>query len=377
MFLKAGAIFVTGLTGLESAFQLNLVMTVMLAMVLAYTMLGGMLSVVFTDYLQFVLLSIGLLLTSVLAIRALGWEHITSTTVDLKGIAGVDPFHPNGGGAEPGEGGVGYVVWMAFVGVISAAVWQTAVMRACSAESTAVVKRLYVISSIGFLIRFLVPYFLGICAFVYVAGDAGLEAIYLAPGADSVTSLKAMPVVLGRLLPTGLLGIVAAGMLAAFMSTHDSYLLCWSSVLTQDVVAPLYQDRLSTRARLILTRSLIFVIGVFLLVWSLWYPLKAHLWDYMAVTGGIYFTGAFVILAFGIYWRRASTAGAYAALATGFLVILGLGPVKEFVFTGIGLGNPPSHFIGLAAVGAAIVAMVAFSLLRPDPERPGRETETL
>lgn len=48
----------------------------------------------------------------------------------------------------------------------------------------------------------------------------------------------AMPLMLGRILPIGLIGLITAGMLAAFMSTHDSYLLCWSSVITQDVIAP-------------------------------------------------------------------------------------------------------------------------------------------
>ena len=48
-----------------------------------------------------------------------------------------------------------------------------------------------------------------------------------------------MPVFLGRILPAGLIGLVTAGMIAAFMSTHDSYLLCWSSVITQDIIGPL------------------------------------------------------------------------------------------------------------------------------------------
>ena len=38
-------------------------------------------------------------------------------------------------------------------------------------------------------------------------------------------------------------------------------------------------------------------IGVFLLVWGLWYPLGEDLWDYMAVTGAVYFAGAAALLA--------------------------------------------------------------------------------
>ena len=80
------------------------------------------------------------------------------------------------------------------------------------------------------------------------------------------------------------------------MSTHDSYLLCWASVLTHDVVAPATNERLTTRWRLALSRVFILVIGLFLLVWGLWYDLGQDLWDYMAVSGAIYFTGAFTLL---------------------------------------------------------------------------------
>ena len=71
LFLKVGAIFVQGilsatygiswLEGSESI--LAIIMTILLVMVLLYTILGGMISVIITDYIQFVVLSIGLILS--------------------------------------------------------------------------------------------------------------------------------------------------------------------------------------------------------------------------------------------------------------------------------------------------------------------------
>jgi SSS family solute:Na+ symporter len=366
LFLKAGSVFVTGLTGMTSPTELKLVMTVLLGLVLLYTILGGMLSVVITDYIQFVVLSFGMLAACAFAVRELGWQPIVTTVESLKGQAGFDPFH--------GEGfGLTYVVWMIFTaGLVSCAIWQTAVMRACAADSTRTVRRLYVWSSIGFTIRFLIPNFLGLCALVYVSQHSALRGVFLPEGgeAPAEVTLAAMPLFLSQILPIGLIGLIGAGMLAAFMSTHDSYLLCWASVLTQDVVAPLSGERLSTRARIWLTRTLIAVIGIFLLVWSLWYPLGQDLWDYMAVTGAVYFTGAFALLLFGIYWRRASTTGAYLALVAGFSALLGLEPVREL----LGLGGFETaltgDIVGLSAVGLCVVLMVAGSLLFPD--RPAR-----
>ena len=391
MFLKAGSIFVMGITGMTSEYELKIIMSVLLGMVLLYTTLGGMVSVVVLDYIQFVVLSFALLATSVLAIRHLGWGNIIETVSELQGEAGFNPFHSEGFGTS-------YVVWMFFLGLVNCAIWQTAVIRACSADSIRTVKRLYTFASVGFLIRFLIPYFFGICAFVYIAQPEheSLKSIFLPQGgpADAQVTLMAMPVFLSQILPAGFIGIVSAGMLAAFMSTHDSYLLCWSSVLTQDVVAPWFKKGLSSKARLLLTRIFIVAIGIFILVWGLWYDLGQDLWDYMAISGAIYFTGAIALLVFGIYWKRASKVGAYLALVCGFGALSGLKPIQAplspliFRFSsflssfriGSILGIKPveeisSATVGLTVITLAVVLMVVGSLVFPDRGRAGERKE--
>jgi len=419
LFLKAGAIFVMGITNigvgdlspdmqLALGTGLKVIMTVLLGCVLLYTALGGMVSVVVLDYVQFVVLSFSLLAASLLSIRHLGWQNIVGTVSELKGAAGFNPFHP------PPEGfGTLYVVWMFFLGLVSCAVWQTAVIRACAAESVKVVKKLYVWSSIGFLIRFLIPYFFGISAFVFIAQNESLRNIFLSknPETSSDIALMAMPAFLGHILPVGLVGIVTAGMLAAFMSTHDSYLLCWSSVLTQDVVAPWFKRGLSSKVRLLLTRVFILVIGIFILIWGLWYDLGQDLWDYMAISGAIYFAGAIALLVFGLYWKRASRAGAYGALVCGFFALIGLAPVQKalgFVLNPIKLryemtkeipvdkltekmalvkdvlpgdqmaliyDNIGSEIIGLITIGLALLAMIVGSLAFPSRGKSAEHEE--
>ena len=94
----------------------------------------------------------------------------------------------------------------------------------------------------------------------------------------------------------------------------------------EDVAGPLSGGRLSTKARLVLARLFIFLIGMFLLVWSLWYPLGQDLWDYMAVTGAIYFIGATALL---VHPRRMGGARRLPLLAiqrvgTGKVMFLGV-----------------------------------------------------
>ena len=133
-----------------------------------------------------------------------------------------------------------------------------------------------------------------------------------------------MPLLIGQLLPPVLLGILMAGLLAAFMSTHDSYLLAWASVISQDVVGPLKPGGLDSRQSILVTRVAVLGIGLFLLVFAVWVELPESVWTYMAVTGTVYLSGAATSLIGGMYWRRASATGALWALLGGLLALFGL-----------------------------------------------------
>ena len=369
LFLKVGSMFIVGVTGMsETGYAVETVMVFLITLVLIYTCLGGMVSVVISDYVQFVVLSFGILLTTVLAVHYLGWSNIFDTVQAEMKRGGFDPTV-----AESGFGWE-YIIWMGFLGLVSCGIWPTSVARALAMDSPQAVKRQYMFASISYMIRFLVPYFWGICAFVFIMQHADLKEVFfpagypapenLPDGMRAADNLYAMPQFLGEILPAGVIGIITAGMVAAFMSTHDSYLLCWSSVLTQDVVAPIREaggKPLSSKARVTLTRVFIVAIGIYVLYWGLIYKGRNDIWDYMAVTGAIYFSGAFALLLGGLYWRRASSTGAFLALLAGMTAVVGLTPVQDAI--GIPIA---SERVGLISIGATILAMVFGSLLFPD-----------
>lgn len=381
LFLKVGSTFIVGVTGLsETGFALQIVMAALLILVLAYTTMGGMISVILTDYVQFVVLSVGILIATFLAINQLGWTQMFATVGDVMGEKGFNPV------AADSKFGWSYVFWMFITaGLVGSAVWPTAVSRALTMESTRAVKRQYIWSSISFTVRFMIPYFWGIAAFVYIMASpdgADLKALFFPDGPGSLSqehSLIAMPVYLGRLLPPVLIGIITAAMIAAFMSTHDSYFLCWSSVITQDVVAPLRREPLSEKARVKLTRFIILAIGIYVYIWGLTYKGGEDIWDYMAVSGAIYFNGALAVLIGGLYWKRASSAGAFAALLAGVTAIFGLSPVQRLVglqfrdASGEWVARMTGAQVGLISVGLALGSMVLFSLLFPDKKNTSTE----
>jgi len=383
LFLQVGAQFIVGATGLElGGGTLIAVMTGLLVLVLVYTVLGGMISVILTDYTQFVVLSVGVVITSVLSIREIGVDEMYVAVRDSMGEAGFNPM------ADGSKFGWSYVLYQFFAaGIVGCAVWPTAVSRSLAMESPAAVKKQLSISAVSFVMRFLIPMFWGIAAFTWFSRiHPELSETFIGDAAIDDAGLYALPVFLSQILPTGVLGLVVAAMIAAFMSTHDSYLLCWSSVLTQDVVAPLRKKSLSNRSRILLTRVFIVLIGAFIWGWGLLYKGDDRIWDYMVITGSIYFTGAFVVMVGGIYWKRASRVGAIAGLLAGASAVLGMEPIRvslvTFACSVAGLNSEhwlnaiTSSVVGLCSLGLTAVLFVVVSLMTPDDSHEYRGGST-
>lgn len=362
LFLQAGARFMMGVTGYSNPAGLKLFMSAMLIMVLIYTVAGGMISVVINDFLQFIVLSIGMIIGSIFAIKAIGWNNLFKIPESVDSASWFNPV------AEGSEFGTIYVIFMVALTFSAGALWQSGTLRALSAKTPKIAKQLYAWSSVSYLARRVIPMLWGICAFIFVSQTPKLLAAFQGP--EALNSQFGMPIFIAKILPSGLLGLITAGMLAAFMSTHDSYLLSWSSVITQDIIAPLRKNSLSDKSRLLITRICIVSIGIFLLIWGLWFEAPVSLWNYMAVTGTIYLAGAFTVVTAGLYWKRASKTGAMIALFAGLIAILGIGPWTRGE-------NVPFYltdkFIGVMAFATAILGMIFGSLLFPDKKKAEEE----
>ena len=333
LFLKIGAKFFQSIFG-DIGISLSAIMVVLLILVLFYTMMGGMLSVIITDYIQFVVLSVGLLLSTFLAIYTIGWNNIFGAFKDEESFNPIinDSF------------GYDYIIWMVILGFVSCVVWPTATTRALAMKDHYAVKKQYILSSISFLIRFIIPSFLGICAFIYFNGE-------------SVDSLGGMPSFLKEILPIGILGLVVAGMVSAFMSTHDSYLLCWSTIIVNDIISPLWRN-IDSNGKIFLSRIIICLLGLYILYWGLFYNGNEDIWGYLAITGSVYFSGAISLIICGLYSKSVNTYGAYCSLFCGLLSLIGLAPIKEYL--NIGLSNSS---IGLITLSMSLIMMFLGSFL--------------
>jgi SSS family solute:Na+ symporter len=351
-FLRLGGEFFVHVGGLDPR-HLELTMTVLLAVVLLYTVMGGMVSVLVTDYLQFLIMGLGLLITSVLVLHNVGWSdliwrlsevHQASTAANRPGgLVMAEPLNPFV------SNGWSWLIWQSMLMLAGAVTWQTSIARVLSAKDSRTAKRVYWGTSFYFVGRFLLPGLWGAAAFVYFWSQGGLPA-----GIDSRT---AMPAYLGTLLPAGVLGIVVAAMLAAEMSTDSGYLLTWSTVIYNDLINPCLRRPLSDRARLLVVRALVVALGLFLMAYGLWYKLPGKAWDYISVTATIYLSSIFTLLIGALYWPKANRWGAYAAMLLGAAA-----PVAFLVINIDGKERIAPEAAGLTAFALAFAGMFFGSL---------------
>jgi SSS family solute:Na+ symporter len=343
VFLRTGGQFLVLVSGLDVKY-LEIMMTMLLVGVAIYTILGGMLSVLVTDFLQFVVMSIGLIVVTALVLVNVGWESLASTVRTHYGDGGFNPF------LNPTMGWQ-YVLFNAMLNFAVVLTWQTTIARVLAAKDTETGRKIYTRTSFFFVCRFLIPGVWGIAA--------------LATLAPMAQTLEAMPRYLSATVPAGLMGLLIAAMLAADMSTDSSYMLTWGSVIYNDIMAPFRKKPWPEKKGLLWNRMIVAGIGVFLLLYGLWYPLKGDLWTYLGVTGTIYLASISVLLIACCYWKRANSWGAAASIVIS-AVIPGAYLVMEQLPSTASLAKEIGpYYSGIAAYVLSGLAMVVGSLLKP------------
>lgn len=137
---------------------------------------------------------------------------------------------------------------------------------------------------------------------------------------DTLQSQMRAPVVLSEILPIGLLGAFAAMMLAAFISTHDTYLHSWGSIFIQDVIMPFRKKPFDKDEHIKVLRYSIFGVAVFIFLFSLFFRQSQEIALYFAVTFAIFAGGVGAVIIGGLYWDKGTTEGAWTAMILGAFV---------------------------------------------------------
>ncbi len=166
-------------------------------------------------------------------------------------------------------------------------------------------------------------------------------------------------------LPFVISGLVAAGGMAAAMSTADGLLLAIANALSHDLYYKMIDPKADTAKRLLTARVLLIAIGAAgagVASLKLTSILGAVAWAFDFAASGLFFP-----LVLGIWWKRANTQGALAGMVFGFLA--GLFYLIYVRFMGgepwIGIDHLRFAIIGMPV---SLVAMVVVTLMTKEPD---------
>jgi cation/acetate symporter len=170
-------------------------------------------------------------------------------------------------------------------------------------------------------------------------------------------------------LPYVISGLVAAGGMAAAMSTADGLLLAMANTLSHDLYYKIIDPKAEVKRRLMTSRILLLIIGAggaAVASLKLTGILGAVAWAFCFAMSGL-----FVPLVLGVWWKRANRPGALAGmvvgLATGWWYLLAVRNPEAWY----GLAQPwyglDDLRFGVVGVTASAISMIVVTLLTPAP----------
>ncbi len=301
--------------------------------VFIYTVAGGMWAVALTDFVQVIIIAVGMvLLLVVVLIDVGGWgnigPHLPEDTFRM-----IPP-------ENTAEVWLNYVrAWLIFG--LADVTAQTLMQRAFSAKNEQVAQNSFYLAGIVYLLLGMIPVMLGIIASVTMPGLVDPETV--------IPELA-----IAHLHPVAI-AIFVGALLAAIMSTADSALLAAASIFSNNIL-PLFKPQASDRLRLLVTRAAIPLFGSI----AIYVALEVKLvYDLIIDANSVMLVCVVVPFVVGVWWRQANPTGALASMAMGFLT---------WFLTILFAPELPGDLLGLLA-GLLTILIVTPLTQKSDPPR--------
>ena len=309
-----------------------------------YTIAGGLAAVIYTDAIQTVMLLLGSVIISIAAFSKVGgWEAITAqVSPDMLSL--IRPLD------DPGVPWLGLFTGLPLLGVYFWCNNQFMVQRVLSA------KNLWH-GRLGSLFAGLLK-----LPVLFIMVLPGTAAILLYPGLERADLVY--PTLMFDLLPTGLLGLVMAGFVAALMSQIDSTLNSASTLVTVDFVAKA-KPNLSQGQLMIVGRWVTLCFMVLAALWAPQIDKVGSIWKYLQSVLSYTVPPVVAMFLIGTFWKRANANGAFLSIVVGVLLAVVFFYINEVA----GIIN--IHFLYIAPILFVVCTLLIIigSLITQAPDQ--------
>ena len=336
-----------------------------------YVILGGLKAVIITDVIQSVLLLLAGLLVAFITFSQPeigGWANLMAR--DL-GAEGVERFHLYNASNHPALPWTGVLSGLMILHFYYWGTNQFIVQRALSAVSDKEAKM--GIIAAGFF-KLLIPFFsigTGIAAF-YLFKDRNLEVAQDAVFIKLLTELIAP-------IGFGLVGLIAAGMIGAILSSLDSMMNSAATIMTFDLYKKYINPEANDRKLISIGRVWIItfiVLAGFITIYTMDPNSKDSFFLHVAKHQGNLIAGVVVAFFLGMCWKRATAAGGVAAIIAGVIFSYSIpvlyGNMAEGNQTLIDLLGEKLNFMHgafISAILSAIIHILVSLNTQPDKEK--------
>jgi len=286
-----------------------------------YTVIGGLKAVIYTEAIQTVILILGSSVITYLGLQeAGGWQQMKAT------VTAVHPDHFNMWRpmTDPDFPWTGLLIGGTIVGIWYWCTDQYIVQRTLAASNITIGRRGAIFGAYLKLLPILIFLMPGIIALALTIQD---------PDTYSVQSAdRAFPMLVTTLLPVGLKGLVAAGLLAALMSSLASVFNSASTIFTMDIYKKLRPDH--TERQFVAVGRI--ATGVIVLLGVVWIPIMSRIgggvmYQYLQNVQSYIAPPVTCVFLLGILWKRVNAQAAITTLLAGLgLLVMRLGSEIHF-----------------------------------------------
>jgi SSS family solute:Na+ symporter len=298
---------------LEALLGLPLIVAIVLAavFVLSYILLGGLTSAIYNEVMQFFVVMIGMIPLTIIAIKETGGlGKLFDTLRASNGEAFVHPWTGTGiGGSNPVGDWIGIILGLAFC--LSFGYWTTnfaEVQRAMAAKDDHSARLTPIIGAYPKAFVPLITVLPGMAALVLLPG--------IGSGGDNLEYNQAIPALMEKYLPTGVLGVAVTGLLAAFMAGMAANVSSFNAVFTYDIWQDYIRPGRPDRYYLVVGRWVTVIgVGVAILT-ALIASGFSNISNYLQTLFSFFNVPLFCAFIIGMFWKRASrSAGFWGILA--------------------------------------------------------------
>ncbi len=352
-------------------FDYHLTLIIGAVFVVAYTLIGGFLAESVSDFMQAIVMILALVAMIIVGvINAGGFAQVFENAKNIDGFLSLGELatpivNENGEQLANGSSALfGNASNYGFLNMVSMLAWglgyfgvPQVLLRFMAIRKSTEIKRSRIIATVWCVISLAAAVLIGIIGRTLLPVDDALNTASKAESILIVMSTEYLPLIVA--------GLIMAGILAATISSSDSYLLIASSAVSVNIFKGIIKKEASEKQIMWLSRIVLVVIALVgvIIAWkedSVIFTLVSFAWAGFGATFG-------PIMLFSLFWKRTTRAGAIAGMVSGAVTVF----VWKLVFKQFLAASIPVFGIYelLPAFIVSSIAIVVASLLSKKPDQ--------